>query len=82
MIRLLLVEDDEVLGFIIKEGMELIGEYEVQWANNPKEALGLLSTFQPQVIVSDVEMPGMTGLEFARKAREWDSEVTTKKSDQ
>lgn len=75
MIRLLLVEDDEVLGFIIKEGMELIGEYEVQWANNPKEALGLLSSFQPQVIVSDVEMPGMTGLEFARKAREWDSEV-------
>lgn len=75
MIKLLLVEDDEVLGFIIKEGMELIGEYEVHWSNNPIEGLKAYEEFQPDIIISDVEMPFMTGLDFARKIREMDSEI-------
>lgn len=75
MIKLLLVEDDEVLGFIIKEGMELIGEYEVHWSNNPIEGLKAYEEFQPDIIISDVEMPYMTGLDFARKIREMDSEI-------
>lgn len=75
MIKLLLVEDDEVLGFIIKEGMELIGDYEVHWSNNPIEGLKAYEEFQPDIIISDVEMPLMTGLDFARKIREMDSEI-------
>jgi len=75
MIKLLLVEDDEVLGFIIKEGMELIGEYDVFWANNPLKALEILDTFKPDVIVSDIEMPGMTGLDFARKVKVYDDTI-------
>lgn len=75
MIKLLLVEDDEVLGFIIKEGMELIGDYDVHWSNNPFEGLKAYEEFQPDIIISDVEMPGMNGLDFARKIREMDSEI-------
>lgn len=75
MIKLLLVEDDDVLGFIIKEGMELIGEYEVHWSNNPIEGLKAYEEFQPDIIISDVEMPFMTGLDFARKIREMDREI-------
>ncbi len=75
MIKLLLVEDDEVLGFIIKEGMELIGEYDVQWSVNPVEGLRAYEEFQPDVIVSDVEMPIMSGLDFARKIREKDADI-------
>ena len=75
MVKILLVEDDEVLGYIIKEGMELIGDYEVRWANNPKEGLIAFDEFKPNVVVSDVEMPGMTGLEMIKLIREKDRDV-------
>jgi DNA-binding response OmpR family regulator len=72
MVKVLLVEDDDILGFIIKEGMELIGDYEVQWCLNPKDGLIAFDLFQPDVVVSDVEMPGMTGLEMVKLIREKD----------
>ena len=70
MVKILLVEDDEILGYIIKEGMELIGDYEVHWSNNPKDGLIAFDEFMPDVVVSDVEMPGMTGLEMVKIIRE------------
>jgi DNA-binding response OmpR family regulator len=75
MIKLLLVEDDEVLGFIIKEGMELIGNYDVVWVNNGQKGLEVFESFQPDIIVSDIEMPRMSGLEFVQRIREIDDEV-------
>jgi DNA-binding response OmpR family regulator len=75
MVKLLLVEDDDVLGFIIKEGMGLIGDYEVLWSRNAAEALNSFETFNPDVIISDIEMPGMNGLDFARKIREIDKTI-------
>jgi len=70
MIKLLLVEDDDILGFIIKEGMELVGDYEVMWCQNPKAGLLAFDAFLPDVVVSDVEMPGMTGLEMVKIIRQ------------
>jgi len=75
MIKILLVEDDAVLGYIIKEGMELIGDYEVFWADNPKDGLKAFDEFMPDLIVSDVEMPGMTGLEMVKIIREKNKDI-------
>jgi len=75
MIKLLLVEDDDILGFIIKEGMELIGDYEVMWCQNPKAGLVAFDAFVPDVVVSDVEMPGMTGLEMVKIIRQKNPDI-------
>lgn len=75
MIKILLVEDDELLGYIIKEGMELIGGYDINWVNNPEDGLQAFDEYKPDVVVSDIEMPGMNGLEMVKLIREKNREV-------
>jgi len=71
MIKLLLIEDDVNLGYIIKNIMEdLIGGYEVDIALNGKKGLEHLKSFAPDVIVSDIEMPVMNGFEMVKKIRQ------------
>ena len=75
MIKILLVEDDDILGFMLKDGMEMIGDYEVMWCNNAKAGLVAFDTFNPDIVVSDVEMPGMTGLEMVKIIREKNANI-------
>ncbi|MDR1370005.1 MAG: response regulator transcription factor [Dysgonamonadaceae bacterium] len=76
MIKLLLIEDDSSLGYIIKSSLEeMIEGYEVALAVNGEEGLAFWKTFCPDVIVSDIEMPVMTGLDMVRKIRQTDAEI-------
>lgn len=68
MIKVLLVDDHELVRTGIKrilndtEGMTVIGE-----AGSGEEALRVLRRRKPDVILMDVSMPGMGGLEATRK---------------
>ncbi|MDR3060961.1 MAG: response regulator transcription factor [Dysgonamonadaceae bacterium] len=76
MIKLLLIEDDSNLSYIIKSSLEeIIGGYQVTLASNGKEGLALWKSFCPEVIVSDIEMPVMNGLEMVGKIRQTDPEI-------
>ena len=75
-IKLLLIEDDVNLGYILKSGMEdVVGEYEVDIALNGEEGLEHLKSFNPDVIVSDIEMPVLNGLEMVKKIRQTNSDL-------
>lgn len=75
MIKLLFVEDDDNYAYAVQGGLELFDVYEVQRAANGRDALTLYNTFRPDVVVSDIEMPGMNGYDLARAIREKDREV-------
>lgn len=74
--KLLLVEDDENLAYMEKSCFEdIIGGYEIRTAVNGKEGLRAWSEFQPDVIVSDIDMPIMDGIEMVKRIRETDGET-------
>lgn len=76
MIKLLLVEDDANLNYIIQGGLEdMIGGYEVQTASNGEEGIHLWREWEPDVIVSDIEMPVMDGYEMVRRIRKVDGVI-------
>ena len=75
-IKLLLVEDDENLAYMEKSSFEdIIGGYEVRTAINGKDGLEAWKSFQPDVIVSDIDMPIMDGIEMVKKIREIDGDT-------
>jgi DNA-binding response OmpR family regulator len=69
-IKLLFVEDDAPFAFIIKGCLELNGMYEVVTASDGKEGLSVYHTFHPDVIVSDIEMPVLNGMEMIKQIRQ------------
>lgn len=70
-IRVLIVDDSSVMRKIVERAlrqseMELDAVYE---AGNGSEGLELLATKQVELILSDINMPSMDGLEFLRQMR-------------
>ena len=66
--RVLFVEDDALLRTIYRRQTQ--GIFDVEIAAGPEEALATIEGGDYAVIVSDLAMPGMDGLELARKARQ------------
>ena len=71
----LLVAEDELIErkVLCKTLQKYLGDLIVLYeARNGREALELFAQEAPQVVILDIEMPGYTGLEVARKIRETD----------
>lgn len=65
--RLLLVEDDHNLGKATTEGLR--ESFAVDWVRSCEEASDALATTSYELIVLDVNLPGISGLEFLKKRR-------------
>jgi len=67
--RILLVDDDDGLRSVFREKLEYSG-HEVDEADSAEVALAKVSAFDPALVVTDVRMDGMTGLELLSRIRE------------
>lgn len=67
--RIMVVDDDERAVEIFHDKLEHSG-YEVLTAQNAEEALAQLKKFEPQIVITDLKMPGMSGLELLARVRE------------
>jgi len=61
--RVLVVEDEDTIGAILAEALAEEG-FEVRWARNGREALAVLQSWLPHLILLDLMMPVMDGEAF------------------
>ena len=72
--RVLVVEDEDTICQVIAETLAEEG-YEVRRARNGREALELLQTWCPQVILLDLMMPEMDGWTFRAEQQRLDKRI-------
>jgi PAS domain S-box-containing protein len=68
----LVAEDNEINHIVIKQILEGIG-FEVEIANDGKEALEMASKKSYDIVLMDLQMPVMDGFESTKKIREFDT---------
>jgi len=66
--RILIVEDDDILGETLKDFFEA-NELSVAWAQDGNAGLKLFKSFNPQLILLDVILPGKDGFEVITEIR-------------
>jgi signal transduction histidine kinase/ligand-binding sensor domain-containing protein/DNA-binding response OmpR family regulator len=62
--KILIAEDDDDLRFYLKDNLK--GHYNVFECSNGTEAAGVINKIMPDLVISDIIMPGMDGIELCR----------------
>ncbi|MBF0186977.1 MAG: response regulator [Magnetococcales bacterium] len=70
-IHLLLVEDDPDMVLLIKKEIKRLDQpIRISTADNGFDGLMMIGEYKPDIIISDLAMPGMNGFEMIRAIRE------------
>ncbi len=75
-ISILVVDDEPKLCHLIEELLKLEG-YRVDISISNMEALQMIKENKYQMLITDLKMPGIDGLELIQKARELNPEIRT-----
>ena len=70
--KILVIEDDPVMGLVCRRLLSK-GGYEIQIANDGCKGLECVNTFQPDLVLLDLMMPKMNGLEVLKHVRAQES---------
>ena len=72
--RILIVDDDHAMRLALSESLESCG-YDIVAAENGREALELFWKGKFDLVVTDMKMPGMTGIEVLRGVKKLSPEI-------
>lgn len=67
--KILVVDDSKLVTDIVKMRLEMYG-YDVRLAHSGEEALAQIANEVPDLMVLDVQMPGIDGYEVCRRLRD------------
>lgn len=69
--KLLLVDDEDFTreGLLHHVNWNALGIHHVKSASNGKQALDIAETFSPDILLTDIRMPHMNGIELAKELR-------------
>lgn len=67
--RIMMVDDDLDLASIISMKLQSEG-FDIKTVNDPEAALEVVKTYQPDLMLLDINMPGMNGTEYLIELRD------------
>jgi DNA-binding response OmpR family regulator len=68
--KILIIDDEKDFCFFIKANLELTNQYEVLTATEGEEGLQTAHEQKPDLILLDLSMPGISGLELLKRLKE------------
>jgi response regulator RpfG family c-di-GMP phosphodiesterase len=72
--RVLIVDDEHSVREVLAEGLAVMG-YETATASSVDEALAQIQQQRPNLVLTDIEMPGQTGFQLLERLRARDPEL-------
>ncbi len=72
--KLLVVDDEHLIRWSLEQNLKKQG-YEVVTAGSGEDALRLLREEQPDLVLLDIQLPGMSGLDVLEKIKEHDDDI-------
>jgi len=72
--KILIVDDETGITSSLTRYFRLMG-YNVDSSNDPREALNLILEENYMVVISDIMMPGMSGIELLKKVKEYNGMI-------
>jgi DNA-binding NtrC family response regulator len=72
--KILVVDDEHLIRWSLEQNLKKQG-YEVYTAGNGEDALRLVRDEQPELVLLDIQLPGIGGLEVLEKVKEFDEEI-------
>ncbi|MFP5248886.1 MAG: response regulator transcription factor [Acidobacteriota bacterium] len=66
--RILVVDDEIQITRVLRASLAA-QRYDVRTANDPEEALRLFAEWQPDLVITDLMMPGISGVELCEAIR-------------
>jgi two-component system KDP operon response regulator KdpE len=66
--RILIVDDEPQIGRVMRTGLSTHG-FDVRVAADGEAAMDLFNDWQPALVITDLSMPNVGGLEFCRRVR-------------
>jgi len=67
MFRILIADDEPLIRVDLRELLEEIGHQVVAETGDGKEVMAVIDTIRPDLVILDIKMPGMNGIEVARR---------------
>ena len=69
-LRILLLDDDVFMLDVLSDMLEQLGHFDIRCESHSEQALSTLQQHQPDLLICDLSMPDIDGIEFLRMAAE------------
>lgn len=74
--RIIIVDDHEVVRLGLRSLLDQYPHYEVvAEASNAKESISMVDTFEPDIVLMDIRLPGKSGIEACEEIKEKHPEI-------